>query len=47
MQLTADSAALIAVGNGSATLTVQLLGSIFTDTLPTFVQAIRVTGGGS
>ena len=47
MRLTADSAALIAVGNGSATLTVRLLGSIFTDTLPTFIHAIRVTGGGS
>jgi len=42
MQLTADSTALIGVANGNATLTVQFLGSIFTDTLPTLIVDIRV-----
>jgi len=45
LQLTADSAAVIGVLQGNATLTVRWLGSIFTDTLPTFIQPIRVKGG--
>lgn len=42
MQLTADSTAVIGVRNGRATLTAQLLGSIFTDTLPTLIVELRV-----